>query len=116
MPGKSKAGTRTIPILSVLREFLEPRVSAAGDALVFGRPSADPFDPKTLGDRAKRAWSASNKHECEAAEREGPAASDHVARVPPHLRVVADRRRRQPEGDSGARRPRSRSPAGRLLT
>jgi integrase len=68
---KSKAGTRTVPILGILREFLESRVLSGGDVLVFGRSPTEPFNPKTLGDRAKRAWVMSNQREAETAEREG---------------------------------------------
>ncbi|HEX3735753.1 MAG TPA: site-specific integrase [Solirubrobacterales bacterium] len=71
IPPKSKAGTRTVPILGVLREFLESRVSPGNDDLVFGRTRAEPFNPKTLSDRSKRAWVTSNQREAEAAEREG---------------------------------------------
>jgi integrase len=67
---KSKAGTRTVPILGVLREFLEPCDSPGSDALIFGRSAALPFDPKTLSDRSKRAWAASNQRKNEGAERE----------------------------------------------
>jgi integrase len=39
--------------------------------LVFGRETGDPFDPKAITDRAKRAWAKANKCERETAEREG---------------------------------------------
>ena len=68
---KSKAGTRTEPILGVLRAFLEPCVSPGSDALIFGRTPELPFDPKSLSDRSKRAWAASNQRESQAVEREG---------------------------------------------
>jgi integrase len=39
--------------------------------LVFGRGAHEPFAPKAITDRAKRAWAESNGREHEAAEREG---------------------------------------------
>ncbi len=68
---KSKAGTRTVPILHVLGDHLNVCAGVTGSDLVFGRGQGDPFDPKTVNDRAKRAWAAANERECEAAEREG---------------------------------------------
>lgn len=41
---------------------------ATGSDLVFGRAPAVPFDPKTINDRAKRAWAAANDREREVAE------------------------------------------------
>lgn len=61
IPPKSKAGTRTVPLLAVLRPFLEGAPS--GDDLVFGRTQDQPFDPKTVGDRARRSWRAVNGEE-----------------------------------------------------
>jgi integrase len=58
IPPKSKAGTRTVPVLAVLRPYLEGAPS--GDDLVFGRSKDQPFDPKTVGDRARRSWRAGN--------------------------------------------------------
>jgi integrase len=68
---KSKAGVRTVPILGVLRDQLDPRALATGSNLVFGRGVDEPFRPKGIADRAKRAWAAVNEREREAAEREG---------------------------------------------
>jgi len=69
---KSKAGTRTVPILGVLRQRLDLRGPASGSDLAFKRDrGGGPFDPKTINDRAKRAWEAANEREGEAAEREG---------------------------------------------
>jgi integrase len=53
---KSKAGTRTVPILAVLRSQLEAGALGKGDDLVFGRETGESFDPKAITDRAKRAW------------------------------------------------------------
>lgn len=71
IPPKSHAGTRTVPILGVLRPFLKGLIRPGSDALIFGRNSAEPFDPKTVNDRAKRAWAAATEREIEAAEKEG---------------------------------------------
>ena len=71
IPPKSRAGIRTLPVLGVLRPYLQGRVLPGSEALVFGRNPDEPFDPKTLGDRAKRSWRAHNKAEIEEAEREG---------------------------------------------
>ena len=68
---KSKAGVRTVPILAVLRDHLDARVLGAGSDLVFGCGPSEPFAPKPIADRAKRAWSGVNEREREAAEREG---------------------------------------------
>jgi integrase len=68
---KSKAGIRTVPILAVLRTHLDARAFGEGPELVFGRATGDPFDPKGITGRAKRAWDEANEREREAAEREG---------------------------------------------
>lgn len=66
---KSKAGTRTVPILRVLRDRLLVADLPSGKALVFGRDQAWPFSPEMLGERAKRAWRAANDGERDAAEK-----------------------------------------------
>jgi len=63
---KSKAGIRTVPILTVLRDRLDAHDLPAGSVLAFGRENGQPFDPKTINDRAKRAWAAANEREREA--------------------------------------------------
>lgn len=69
---KSRAGLRTLPIIGVLHSFLADLAgSTADDSLIFGRLPDAPFDPKTINDRAKRAWKAANEAEQEAAEQEG---------------------------------------------
>lgn len=68
---KSKAGIRTVPILAVLRDHLDARAFGAGPDLVFGQGQDDPFAPKAIADRAKRAWKEANERERESAEREG---------------------------------------------
>jgi integrase len=67
---KSKAGIRTLPLLNVLRGYLNGTRQSVGAALAFGRTPEHPFDAKTINDRAKRAWAARNKSEEEAAEGE----------------------------------------------
>ena len=67
---KSKAGIRTLPILGVLRDYLDARVLASGADLVFGRGGETPFSPELIGYRSKRAWETANKREREAAEEE----------------------------------------------
>jgi integrase len=70
---KSKAGIRTIPVLAVLRDHLDAHDLPAGSALAFGRDNGERFDPKTINDRARRAWTSANDLEREAAEEEGRA-------------------------------------------
>jgi integrase len=61
IPPKSKAGTRTVPLLAVLRPYLSD--VAGSSELIFGRSPDLPFDPKTVGDRAKRSWKKANERE-----------------------------------------------------
>jgi integrase len=63
---KSKAGTRTVPLLAVLRPYLKE--TAGSSELIFGRRPDQPFDPKTVGDRAKRSWRQCNEDEGEEGE------------------------------------------------
>lgn len=56
---KSRAGTRTVPILDALRPFLVGHLldtRRGGDDLVFGRTEAAPFVPSTVGNRARSVW------------------------------------------------------------
>ena len=57
---KSAAGTRTVPIVGVLRkELLEHQVrQGRRGGLVFGRTATRPFNPRTAGNRAARVWNA----------------------------------------------------------
>lgn len=107
---KSKAGVRTVPILAVLRDHLDAHALGPRSDLVFGRGPAEPFDPKASAERAKCAWAAANERERGGSGAGGaqarPSPIAHVPRVPPHLRVPADRRRGQPEGHSGVHGPR----------
>jgi integrase len=68
---KSRAGRRSVPIASVLRDHLVEHKLASGreDGLVFGRSPAAPFDATTLVSRARSAWQGADLrpiglHEC----------------------------------------------------
>jgi len=70
---KSRAGRRSVPLLAILRDYLIEhlrRAGRSGDDLVFGRSLREAFYASTVDGRAKRAWTAANKREREAAERE----------------------------------------------
>lgn len=65
---KSRAGLRVVSLPDVLLGLLAP-VRATPDALVFGRRPDVPFDPRSVNDRAYRAWRAAGLqritlHEC----------------------------------------------------
>lgn len=71
---KSEAGKRTIPILAVLRDYLDEqlmRTGRSGEDRIFGRSARVPFYASTIDGRAKRAWRSRNASEREAAEAEG---------------------------------------------
>jgi integrase len=56
---KSKASIRTVPILAVLRDYLDQHKLSTGrdgSDLVFGRKDSAPFCPPTLRNRALKAW------------------------------------------------------------
>lgn len=74
IPAKSKAGNRTVPIVAVLRTHLEAIEIDRGLDLLFGRGGGEPFSPKSISDRAKRAWEQANERERKAAKREGRQA------------------------------------------
>jgi integrase len=69
---KSEASKRTVPLLAVLRDYLDEhllRVERRGEELVFGRTGADPFVPSTIDNRAQECWAAIDLepitlHEC----------------------------------------------------
>lgn len=69
---KSEAGKRTVPILAVLRDYLDALKIDSGrgrDDLVFGRTASEPFSPSTVREGAGRAWkraklTAITLHEC----------------------------------------------------
>jgi integrase len=69
---KSRAGRRSVPLLTILRSYLDQhlrKTGRRGDDLVFGR-TRQAFYASTVDGRAKRAWKAANEHEREAAEQE----------------------------------------------
>jgi len=73
---KSAAGVRTIPLLAILRDYLDAhllRTGRTGEDRIFGRSARQPFFAATIDGRAKRAWLAHNLAEREAAEREDRA-------------------------------------------
>jgi integrase len=69
---KSPSSRRTVPLLALLRDHLDEhllRTGREGEALVFGRATADPFAPMSVGMRARKAWKAAQLkpitlHEC----------------------------------------------------
>jgi len=69
---KSHASRRTVPLLAVLRDYLDEhllRTGGAGDELLFGRRGNSPFAPMAIGKRAGKAWKAAalepiTLHEC----------------------------------------------------
>jgi integrase len=67
---KSKAGRRTVPIIGALRSYLETVEVETGSELFFGRKGGEPFAPKSISERAGRAWDKVNQQEREAAERD----------------------------------------------
>jgi integrase len=102
---KSKAGVRTVPILAVLRDHLDARSLGTGSNLAFGRRPDEPFNPKAIADPGQARLGGGQRARAGGSGAGGtqprPSPVPHVSRVPPHLRVAADRRRGQPEGDSG---------------
>jgi integrase len=67
---KSRAGTRTVPIPSVLSAHLaRDRLAHGASGLFFGRTPERPFQPTSVMNRARRAWKAAGLepvtlHEC----------------------------------------------------
>ena len=69
---KSEAGARTIPLLAVLRDYLDEHLlttKRVAEDLVLGRTASDAFVASTVRSRANRAWSAAGLesitlHEC----------------------------------------------------
>lgn len=56
---KSRAGRRSVFLLDALRPYLEPLVDGRdSDELVFGDGPDEPFDPRAIVRKAKRAWDA----------------------------------------------------------
>lgn len=74
---KSEAGLRDVPLLAVLRVFLEDqlrRTGRSGEERVFGRSSKMPFYASTVDGRARKAWLRHNTEEREAAAEENRPA------------------------------------------
>ena len=69
---KSEAGARTIPLLAMLRDYLDEHLlttKRVAEDLVLGRTASDAFVASTVRSRANRAWSAAGLesitlHEC----------------------------------------------------
>jgi integrase len=59
---KTRAGKRSVPIATVLREHLAAHALRSGrrSGLVFGRTAERPFEPTTLSGRAATAWKHMN--------------------------------------------------------
>jgi integrase len=56
---KSDTSIRTVPLLAVLRDYLDEHLIAtgrSGDDLALGRTARDPFVPSTVSSRADEAW------------------------------------------------------------
>src|SRR5919197_1264195 len=105
---KSESSRRTVPLLAILRDYLDEHLlhtGREGEDLLFGRSATIPFAPMAIGKRAKRSRSKANEAEREGADEDGRRADllkpITLARVPSHVRLTADRRRRQSEGDPG---------------
>jgi integrase len=72
---KSRAGKRSVPIASVLREHLAAHALHTGrrSGLVFGRIADQPFAPTSLGERSATAWKRMNAQRSKA----------HLELIPP---------------------------------
>ncbi len=71
---KSRAGSRGVPLLSILRGCLNGhlrRSGRSGEDLVFGRTTVEAFYAATVDGRAKRAWRKANEREQAAAQEAG---------------------------------------------
>jgi integrase len=69
----SAAGSRTVPLLAILRDYLDEqilRTGRGGNDLVFGREATLPFVASTIRNDALAAWATVNDAEEEAAEKE----------------------------------------------
>lgn len=67
---KSASSVRTVPLLAILRDYLDEHLLATGRSgadLVFGRTASEPFVPTTVAARAEKAWGSLERitlHEC----------------------------------------------------
>lgn len=71
---KSLAGRRTVPLLAILRDYLEVSLETtgrSGEDLLFGRTTEEAFYASTIDHRAKRAWKVANEHVAEEGEGAG---------------------------------------------
>ncbi len=71
---KSRAGSRGVPLLSILRGYFDGhlrRSGRSGEDLVFGRTTVEAFYAATVDGRAKRAWRKANERERAAAQEAG---------------------------------------------
>jgi integrase len=104
---------RCVPIPSALRQRLREqlmRTGRRGDELLFGSTADSPFAPSRVTERDRQGVG------------EGQARAHHAARVPPLLRQLHDRRRRERQGALDVHGPRQdrdharpvRTPATRL--
>ena len=85
---KSRSGRRTVPVPAAIRKHLLEHRLARGrrGGLFFSRPDGRPFSNQALSQRAARTWRAADLQ------------ADRPPRMPPHLRLADDRRRRQRQG------------------
>jgi integrase len=84
---KSRSGRRAVPMLALLRGYLETslqRTGRSGDDLVFGRTSRNAFVASTVDNRAKRAWANFDARECQDAE-----AAEHKSEPLPRSRCTS---------------------------
>lgn len=71
---KSRSGRRTVPLLAVLRRYLQSSMRSTGrtgEDLVFGRTPGEAFVASTVDNRAKGAWAAFSAGEIETANASG---------------------------------------------
>ena len=69
---KSKRGTRTVPIPSVLRPYLADHLTLTarrGRDFVFGTLATSVFEPKSVWRKAEKAWEKENKKREEGGRR-----------------------------------------------
>ena len=85
---KSRAGRRVVPIPTVLRALLAEHLLALGwhEGLAFGRAKDVPFNSEPVNTWAYKGWAKTG------------LPADHAPRVPAHVRLADDRRRRQRQG------------------
>jgi integrase len=75
---KSLAGRRTVPLLAILRVYLEGSLETtgrSGEDLLFGRTTEEAFYASTIDHRAKRAWRVANERVAKEKEGEGAEAT-----------------------------------------